>query len=141
MKEELEYVRSIQKHSLGMYEFSREPVEMKIDGKVVYMPRFAAVHHKQFETAMKGSVTAQREFLKEVRDSDKTVAMLEKRFIELTMMKVDYLSNDNNGEPGALPLELELEYLRLQSILSELFPTTYKKPKQQSRPSQQRYQK
>ncbi|MEQ9490904.1 MAG: DUF5681 domain-containing protein [Alphaproteobacteria bacterium] len=129
IKEELEFVRSIQKHSLGMYEFSREPVEMKIDGKVAYMPRLSAVHHKQFETAMKGSVTAQREFLKEARDSDKTVALLEKRFIELTMTKADRLSNDNNGEPGELPLELELEYLRLQSILHGFFPTKYPKPK------------
>lgn len=128
MNKEQEFVRSIQQHSSGMYEFSRVPVEMKIDGDVVYMPRYAAVLHKQFEMAMKGSVLAQREILKAVGESDKTVAMLKKRFIELSLTKANYLSEDHNGHPVEFPPELELQYLEILSILHGLFPTSYKKP-------------
>lgn len=127
INQELEIVKSIQQHSPDIFEFSRATVEMKMNGKTAYMSRHAAVLHKLYEGAMKGSITAQRDFLKAIRENAEILAALRKNYDDMIVYWYHECPKAY-GSDFEIPLEAELEMIRLKSLLSEYYPLSYEKP-------------
>jgi len=124
MMKGLEIEKSVNAHTSDLFLFGREVVSMNIGGKTEYMTREASIIYKRYECAMKGSVTAQRDLLKDIRESVKMLASLKARFDE--MLLYWYGEHPNIGDPDfEIPLHVQLEFTKMQSVLGSLHPDLY----------------
>lgn len=100
---------------------------MKVGGETVHMTREASLLHKRYESAMKGSVTAQRDLIRDIEKNAEMIARAVKRYDDLVL----YWHHEcfkAHGSDFEMPLHAELEMAQLLRLLSEIYPESYKKP-------------
>ncbi len=111
--------------SSDLQQFGNTLIDVRANGQNETMLRRAALLNKMFESAMKGSVTAQRFLYKEFERSDMRLAEAVVRYDRLIFDQI--INNSNRGKPRALdmPLEDEAEIVSLGSALHHYYPNQY----------------
>jgi hypothetical protein len=104
-------------------DFSNSMIEVISGGQKVKMDRRAALLHKIYESAMKGSVTSQRFLFKEFERNTERLATMRILYDEL-MLKWVFMNPNYKGFDD-LPFDIQLELIGLESILNHYFPGQY----------------
>ena len=103
--------------------FRNSMIDVMSGGQKVTMDRHAALIHKMYESAMKGSVTSQRFLYKEFERNTERLAQMRILYDELMLKWV--FENPNYKGFDNLPFDIQLELIGLESILNHYFPGQY----------------
>ncbi len=100
--------------------FANTLVEMKVNGETVNLTRYEALHLKEFEKAMAGSVYATRDLLNRIKEQDKTIAELVAHYDGLVGK---YFGENSNID--RIPEAVLAEINELRRVLNFYYPGQY----------------
>ncbi len=106
-------------------DFGNTLIEVNVSGQRTLMDRRAALLHKMYERAMKGSVTNQRFLHQEFGRNDERLAASRFRYEELMIDWVienpDFKGHDDEN----IPFKIQLEIAGLESLLNHYYPGSW----------------
>jgi hypothetical protein len=104
-----------------IHTFGNTLVEIVINGEAVLMDRRASLRYRQYESAMKGSVSAQRDLHKEFAKNDELHATCRGLYEDLV---AEWLIDDQgrNKPFEKIPSKIKLEIISLGTTLNHYYP-------------------
>jgi len=106
-------------------DFGSTLIEVNVSGQRTLMDRRAALLHKTYESAMKGSVSNQRFLIKEFERNDGRLAAAQFRYEELMTEWVIENPGFKGFDDENIPFKTQLEIAGLESLLNHYYPGSY----------------
>ena len=106
-------------------DFGNTMIEVAANGRAELMDRRTALLNKMYESAMKGSVTAQRFMYKEFERNDERLAAARVQYDRLITEWIIENPDFRGLDDSNVPFDVQMQILGLQSLLEHYFPGQY----------------